>query len=985
MWKRCWVWLTAVGLMTQAASAANVLLNPGFEEGYSAYWTRSLGFLDGTGLGEEPHSGMKSWHGAWNYDGSAQTTRYYQDIPVLPGTTCSASMWCKADAYGGAYGNDTHSFRLRMRFRDFEGNNLATYTVNSPVPDNTWQQLVIGGQVAPPNTAYVRLLFFYITTQPAHAWKVWNIDDLVLDTPNGDQHVVIDISPVVIPDNTANTSATITGARLNGVSSVKLVKDATELVGGNIVVAGDGKSLTVDFPTTGAPYGDYDVIVDKPGCAPAFIHDGLRIRDPGGSWLLNGDFETGDLTGWQVWYNDTWGGDPAIEHVYVSDASDLFIHVPKVNGVDTPVFGQYSLRIGEYQENGGEGGVLQHVPVLGSEDLSLAWKWGGGNTVNPSAVEVAVLKGSFEQGWSYLPEDVLGLYRLNDPVGFGWSNGSLSFTVPPGEDTITVYAKVWHNPAPNWNNVALWLDEMTLTLPDCPDQHELSGIDPTSGDATTAFDLTVYGSNMDKVTSIRLSRGLDQIPGVIQPGADFDHLVAHFVPPGGGATLGDYDVVTEQEGCLGRVLGAAFSFSCNTASSLTGIETTEGAFKALTKPQGVVQMTVSGTNVDLLDEVRLVWAPEPRDPPGDRAPYWLPVVEITGAVDDASDPDNVVMSFDLMNAQAGMYELVGVRHDTCGDPNRVPDAFELVLPTGNNALVNGDFEADQFGPWVLTPDAGNTLRGDPIPGAQLAFTQYLGDGNPSNIGFPQIPGISAPYSGDEVLFAYEGNYGVGLYSCTFRTDPPSPYNAGLEDATWVSPNRGKLTQSLGLPNGAGQYALVLSYWVKFWDELWPHTSLTATILIDGSPASSVTAAFPEYGKASQDGLDAYTQLSVDYIGPAFSDISVEFYFQTDYDGRPDEGGSFSSSTAAIMIDNVELVGIITCPDPFADADGDHDVDHFDFARFQLCFTGPGTFELPEMCFCFDRDLDGDVDQADKDSFEACASGPGVEANPACDD
>jgi hypothetical protein len=79
-----------------------------------------------------------------------------------------------------------------------------------------------------------------------------------------------------------------------------------------------------------------------------------------------------------------------------------------------------------------------------------------------------------------------------------------------------------------------------------------------------------------------------------------------------------------------------------------------------------------------------------------------------------------------------------------------------------------------------------------------------------------------------------------------------------------------------------------------------------------------------------------------------------------------------------------------CHDPFADADGDGDVDQDDFARFQICFTGDatgdplGTFP-PQNCECFDTDGDGDVDGADFTAFQACASGPGIPADATCDD
>lgn len=80
-------------------------------------------------------------------------------------------------------------------------------------------------------------------------------------------------------------------------------------------------------------------------------------------------------------------------------------------------------------------------------------------------------------------------------------------------------------------------------------------------------------------------------------------------------------------------------------------------------------------------------------------------------------------------------------------------------------------------------------------------------------------------------------------------------------------------------------------------------------------------------------------------------------------------------------------------DPFADADGDGDVDQSDFAIVQICVTksNPPEEQYWENllvilgCGRFDRDYDLDVDQADVTRFEACASGPGILANPACDD
>ena len=74
---------------------------------------------------------------------------------------------------------------------------------------------------------------------------------------------------------------------------------------------------------------------------------------------------------------------------------------------------------------------------------------------------------------------------------------------------------------------------------------------------------------------------------------------------------------------------------------------------------------------------------------------------------------------------------------------------------------------------------------------------------------------------------------------------------------------------------------------------------------------------------------------------------------------------------------------LCCADPFADADGDGDVDQEDFGIFQACFTGTGGGVLPG-CDCLDREPDLDVDDVDYGAFENCATGPGIPADPACD-
>lgn len=68
-----------------------------------------------------------------------------------------------------------------------------------------------------------------------------------------------------------------------------------------------------------------------------------------------------------------------------------------------------------------------------------------------------------------------------------------------------------------------------------------------------------------------------------------------------------------------------------------------------------------------------------------------------------------------------------------------------------------------------------------------------------------------------------------------------------------------------------------------------------------------------------------------------------------------------------------------CGEPFADADGDTDVDQADFAVLQRCLTfgSPLAQPLSVQCRCFDRDDDGDIDGSDVIRFVQCAGGPGL--------
>ncbi|HOA75979.1 MAG TPA: hypothetical protein PKL76_21265 [Phycisphaerae bacterium] len=89
-----------------------------------------------------------------------------------------------------------------------------------------------------------------------------------------------------------------------------------------------------------------------------------------------------------------------------------------------------------------------------------------------------------------------------------------------------------------------------------------------------------------------------------------------------------------------------------------------------------------------------------------------------------------------------------------------------------------------------------------------------------------------------------------------------------------------------------------------------------------------------------------------------------------------------SNADFFYLDHVQVVSGPLCHRPFADIDGDKDVDQNDFAVLQRCFTGEGG-TVADLCACFDHDGDGDIDLTDVNAFIACGSGPGVLADPTC--
>jgi hypothetical protein len=298
-------------------------------------------------------------------------------------------------------------------------------------------------------------------------------------------------------------------------------------------------------------------------------------------------------------------------------------------------------------------------------------------------------------------------------------------------------------------------------------------------------------------------------------------------------------------------------------------------------------------------------------------------------IEGTFDPATLVASFDLTGRPTGFYNLVGTRTDTHCKPADLIAAFELVAP-GIQAVVNGGFETGSIAPWTGGGCLTNNL---PFAGA-------------------------GPHS---------GSWFLGIAA-----------NGSTADCS--------AEQSIGLPNGPGEYdTMTLSFWAWVADGGGSASSVTGEILVDGTSVAQTTWSSDTPGMTQS----RYTYMTTSWSGTVTTDIAVKITERAD----GTQGGANNWPWGIVTADDVKLAGtFLRCNNPYADADGDGDVDQLDFAVLQSCVTsnGGGIPSSPEYCRCFDRPegdpptRDGDIDQADVTAFENCASGPGIPANTACD-
>lgn len=927
------VGLAAIGLLAAPAMAQELLLNGGFESGYTTNWTLETGTLNGTGLGESPHTGTKAWHGAWNTGGSNQTTTYYQDKAASESTVYKAEMWCKADGWNSGTGVHNYTkqhFKLTLQFLDASNVVLATYEQPGE-PDGSYHQLKLL-KLSPSGTATARVKFTYTTESGGgNDWWTWNIDDMSLQAyPDP---VVTTVAPGFTIDNGNDTPVTVYGYNLTGVTAVKIKKDATELSATNVVVAGDGLSLTATMPTNGAAYGLYDVIVEKTGFTTWTLAKGFAVRNPATNLLINGGFETGAINGdlavngWAS-FNGGWGG----LQTGVDSSGSIYNPGPTPEG---------TYRLYERQYAVGDVGAVQSVSVVPGEYLTLNWAWGYGDNANPNTLavhQVGVFKGALA-GVLWNPDVVQRTVGGTLGSTVSWTTDTLSFQVPPDVYAITISLHSWMNYTSGPIYATYW-DAVSLTSTGGCGALQHSTIapgSPAAKDSLQNISVTITGANLNQVNGTPAVQariggiGGTYFNGTIS-GASYGSLTADFTVPGTGWPLGTYDIITYQTGCTTITTPAVFEVTCQ-ATSFASVDTT-----TVTKwdgAGGVVQITINGDNLDLLETIRL-YQPVLTTSNGLPQEDLKPDVEATartipGTVVSVT-PTQLVVDFNFFNKTIGSYDLEGTRSDTCGNPATLAGAVQLVLPAADKistALANGDFEGGTGASpnWTFI-------------NARSAFDIML--------------------DGTWAMHPYAGSYFAGHFS-----------SGTTDDDTFE--------QVVGLPSGAGYYDLVLAFQIQMsHHNMYSPSIVTATIIADEGLGTQQTSSVTVYSEPDWPYSPGWIQASVDFSGDVTTSLKVKFDSHLTW-AMFDEGEPpVSYPRGKTVIDDVVLYNRTgECGDVWADSDKDQDVDQADFAVFQACYSGTGA--RTQDCRCMDPDDSGTVDQIDLAAFEVCASGSGVES------
>ncbi|HOW70179.1 MAG TPA: hypothetical protein PKY77_06205 [Phycisphaerae bacterium] len=341
--------------------------------------------------------------------------------------------------------------------------------------------------------------------------------------------------------------------------------------------------------------------------------------------------------------------------------------------------------------------------------------------------------------------------------------------------------------------------------------------------------------------------------------------------------------------------------------------------------------------------------------------------------------DDLLVDFDLTSPtiEAGRYSIQP--NDSCRNAMWFPEAVLIYLPT----LTNASFEEG----WTTEPRENNNICVNP---SQWDATGGGNKNRPKHwdqawggTGFDPDGGGDGANQFDlkrdgNIWHPCDGDHVPGLTGLHY---------ASLQHNFTLDQYYSGMYQSIAAPEVAGQTSLTdYSIYIDACVASWQQISRGQIRLIDGDNYSGALVAQTDIPNTQSlgNGLirspEFRATVPAGYVYQSNPPIlTIEFVW---IHSGPDAGPPEWGNVAAFHLDNVRSSYDCT-RSPWADADGDGDVDQRDFGSFQQCYTGSAGPAGPG-CACFDRDHGGLIDENDFIRFQDCFTGPAIVTEPSAD-
>lgn len=358
------------------------------------------------------------------------------------------------------------------------------------------------------------------------------------------------VSPTVgVRGTTANLSVSGSGFIVGG-TTVKLTKGGqADIVATNVVVAGDGTSLTCDANLTGAANGPWSVVVSTTGCPADTLSEALLVILP---TFSNGSFElptaaggcpvtpiAGFPTDWLV--QEIWGY--GWGNALSRDSDRLPPTCPPPDGV------HYGSSITDTNTPGAEAQLYQTFSVTPGNTYTFYGQFAGGG---PNTTKIELRDGD----WTGTTIGTTTIHTPTDP-SYDWTPAAVS-----GQPTLDHMTVVWNIQPQSGSAGGNAAHADALAVDVCVSPITVTGMSPIQGVNDTTINATITGSGFAGTPVVQLVKSGQVVTATNVTVVNASQIDCDFDL--NGLSSGKYKVYVRQGGCVAEfadailVIGAAF-------------------------------------------------------------------------------------------------------------------------------------------------------------------------------------------------------------------------------------------------------------------------------------------------------------------------------------------------------------------------------------------------------------------------------------------